>query len=43
VSHREYRNLPESWFSEKLKADGFLLDLKGIYRDKLEGLDYWSL
>jgi UDP-N-acetyl-D-galactosamine dehydrogenase len=43
VSHREYRNLPESWFSEKLKSDGFLLDLKGIYRDKLEGLDYWSL
>lgn len=43
VSHREYRNLPESWFREKLKGDGFLLDLKGIYRDKLDGLDYWSL
>jgi len=43
VNHREYMDMSESDFLD-LAVDGALLvDLKGIYRGKIETLKYWSL
>ncbi|MBC7388950.1 MAG: nucleotide sugar dehydrogenase [Opitutaceae bacterium] len=42
VPHSQYLNLDESYFS-KLCPDGLLADLKGIYRNKIHKLNYWSL
>ncbi|HIO16815.1 MAG TPA: nucleotide sugar dehydrogenase, partial [Flavobacteriales bacterium] len=44
VNHTEYAALTESDFCNLLEGgDGVLVDLKGIFRDKIEKLDYWSL
>jgi UDP-N-acetyl-D-galactosamine dehydrogenase len=43
VPHADYRNLNEAWFQQRLSEGGFLLDLKGLYRDRFQNLDYWSL
>lgn len=45
VSHDKYSDLELSWFRQHSKPDGFLIDLKGIYRQKTAelGLDYASL
>lgn len=43
VSHKEYKSYDQAFFKNLLTDNSFLLDLKGIYRDKLNGLDYWSL
>lgn len=44
VNHREYCNLSEADFSNYLKGDqGIIVDLKGIYKDKIKNIDYWSL
>lgn len=44
VNHREYCNLSEADFSNYLKGDqGIIVDLKGIYKDKIKIIDYWSL
>ncbi len=44
VNHREYCNLSEADFSNYLKGDqGIIFDLKGIYKDKIKNIDYWSL
>ena len=44
VNHREYCNLSEADFSNHLKGDqGIIVDLKGIYKDKIKNIDYWSL
>jgi UDP-N-acetyl-D-galactosamine dehydrogenase len=43
VNHREYVNMSEADFSELLTDKGILVDIKGIYRGKIESLDYWSL
>lgn len=44
VNHEEYSNLSESDFSNMLKGDnGLIVDLKGIYKDKIKNIDYWSL
>jgi len=43
VNHREYQNLPESFFAKMMGDDGVLVDLKGIYRGKHNGYLYWSL
>lgn len=44
VNHREYFNLSEADFSNYLKGDqGIIVDLKGIYKDKIKNIDYWSL
>jgi UDP-N-acetyl-D-galactosamine dehydrogenase len=43
VNHSEYENLPESYFEEIINADGVFVDLKGIYRGKIEKFSYWSL
>jgi UDP-N-acetyl-D-galactosamine dehydrogenase len=43
VNHSEYENLPESYFEEIINSDGVFVDLKGIYRGKIEKFSYWSL
>ncbi len=43
VSHNEYMNLPLSFFTEKLNEDGLVFDVKGNYRNKLNGFTYLSL
>ncbi len=43
VNHNEYCDLPQSHFDNLLIGKGVFVDLKGIYRDKISGHDYWSL
>jgi UDP-N-acetyl-D-galactosamine dehydrogenase len=44
VNHEEYCNFTEEDFSKMLKGDqGIIVDLKGIYKDKIKNIDYWSL
>lgn len=44
VNHKEYCDFSEADFSNMLKGDqGIIVDLKGIYKDKIENIDYWSL
>ncbi|MCE3295030.1 MAG: nucleotide sugar dehydrogenase [Crocinitomicaceae bacterium] len=44
VNHREYKDLPESQFKSYLKnGHGVFVDVKGIYRNKIKDLHYWSL
>lgn len=43
VNHKEYCDLPQSHFDDLLTEKGVFVDLKGIYRDKISGHDYWSL
>jgi UDP-N-acetyl-D-galactosamine dehydrogenase len=43
VAHDEYKDKSEEWFKKLCKSNAFLLDLKGIYRGKINELDYWSL
>jgi len=43
VSHKEYANLPQSFFTEKLTNGGLVFDVKGNYRNKLHGIHYVSL
>ncbi len=43
VNHREYLDLDEKYFLSILSSNGVLTDVKGIYRNKLSKLTYWSL
>lgn len=43
VNHSEYAGHDEAWFKKHLKPKGVLVDLKGTYRNKVDGLAYWSL
>lgn len=43
VSHKEYKDLDESYFKSIMKSDGILIDVKNMYRDKVSDLTYWSL
>ena len=43
VNHREYRDLDESFFLGITKEDGILVDIKNIYKDKIDKLTYWCL
>jgi UDP-N-acetyl-D-galactosamine dehydrogenase len=43
VSHKEYANLNEKWFSELLSDKGLVVDVKGILRGKIKNHTYWSL
>jgi UDP-N-acetyl-D-galactosamine dehydrogenase len=45
VAHDEYKNLDEEWFKSLMAnpAKGVLADIKGIYRNKIVDLEYWSL
>ena len=43
VNHNEYLNLDEKYFKTLLSKDGILVDIKGVFRNKIKDLDYWSL
>jgi UDP-N-acetyl-D-galactosamine dehydrogenase len=44
VNHKEYQSLGESYFKSILKdGKGVFVDIKGIYKDKIQSLEYWSL
>ncbi|MCB0430137.1 MAG: nucleotide sugar dehydrogenase [Flavobacteriales bacterium] len=43
VSHTDYVNMKEADFKKLLADDGLIVDLKGLYRNKINNLNYWSL
>jgi len=43
VNHKDYIGLPESHFETLLKPSGIVADIKGVYRNKLKNVAYWSL
>lgn len=43
VAHREYANLGEGYFQSLLNENGILVDVKGVYRNKIKNIPYWSL
>lgn len=43
VGHREYSELEEADFNKFTVEHGFLVDLKGIFRNRIKELNYWSL
>ncbi|MDM8002738.1 MAG: nucleotide sugar dehydrogenase, partial [Bacteroidota bacterium] len=43
VAHKEYRDLEEKYFLDLLNERGILVDLKGLYRNRMKWLTYWSL
>ena len=43
VNHKQYMGLDESYFTKICKQDGLFVDVKGIYRNKIKELIYWSL
>ncbi len=42
VAHREYCSLDENYFLNLLNEKGILADLKGIFRNRMRWLTYWS-
>ncbi len=43
VAHRDYTTLPENYFKSLSADKGVLMDVKGIYRNKVNSLTYMSL
>ncbi len=43
VSHNEYASLDEAYFRSISHQGAVFADLKGIFRDKLNSFNYWSL
>lgn len=43
VSHKEYKDLDEKYFNSILSRDGIVVDIKGIFRNKIKNITYWSL
>jgi UDP-N-acetyl-D-galactosamine dehydrogenase len=43
VNHAEYVAMNEADFKNLMTDKGILVDLKGIFRNKINDLDYWSL
>jgi len=43
VNHSDYKGIEESYFKQLLTDKGILVDIKGLYKDKIEDLQYWSL
>jgi len=43
VAHNEYANLTEEYFKSLLTDKGIVMDVKGIYRNKIKNLTYMSL
>ncbi|HNW56552.1 MAG TPA: nucleotide sugar dehydrogenase [Bacteroidales bacterium] len=43
VSHKEYKNLDESFFTSLLNKNGIVVDVKGVLRGKINNHTYWSL
>ena len=43
VSHRQYLDLDDKWFYDRLSREGIIVDVKGVLREKIKGHKYWSL
>lgn len=43
VNHKAYQNFDENYFNSISSANGIVVDLKGIYRGKINKMTYWSL
>ena len=43
VNHEAYLNKPEGYFKGISKDKGVFVDVKGVYKDKIKELSYWSL
>ena len=43
VSHKEYLNLNETFFTPLLSKEGIIVDVKGILRGRIKNHTYWSL
>lgn len=43
VNHSEYVELDEGYFKSIMLDNGVFVDVKGIYKDKIKELTYWSL
>jgi UDP-N-acetyl-D-glucosamine/UDP-N-acetyl-D-galactosamine dehydrogenase len=43
VNHKVFSNYDESYFEELMGEKGIVMDIKGIYRNKINKLKYWSL
>lgn len=43
VSHLQYLNLDETWFLNYANKDCVFIDIKGVFRNKISKLTYWSL
>ncbi len=43
VNHKEYKVLKEEFFEGILSKKGILVDVKGLYKDQIKYLTYWSL
>lgn len=43
VNHKDYVNLDENYFKSILTDKAVLVDIKGIYKDKIKEIQYWSL
>ncbi|MBR8535041.1 nucleotide sugar dehydrogenase [Carboxylicivirga sediminis] len=43
VNHDEYIKLDEDYFKSIMVDEGVFVDVKGIYRNKINDLTYWSL
>jgi UDP-N-acetyl-D-galactosamine dehydrogenase len=43
VNHKDYKGLDEKFFKNILSKKGILVDVKGMYKDRIRDLAYWSL
>lgn len=43
VSHNDYLHLDENYFKSLTCDNAVLVDIKGLYRNKIHSLKYWSL
>ncbi|MCG3166916.1 MAG: UDP-N-acetyl-D-glucosamine 6-dehydrogenase [Bacteroidia bacterium] len=43
VNHKDYLGLTEDYFDSITKGQGIVVDVKGIYKGKINKLTYWSL
>ncbi|MDR2927101.1 MAG: nucleotide sugar dehydrogenase [Cytophagaceae bacterium] len=43
VNHSNFMELNEAYFKSILETDGVFVDVKGVFRNSIKSLDYWSL
>ncbi|TNF29802.1 MAG: nucleotide sugar dehydrogenase [Bacteroidetes bacterium] len=43
VNHAEYLKKDESYFESMSSANGILVDVKGVFKGRINNLEYWSL
>ena len=43
VPHQAYRQLDDGYFASITRPEALIVDLKGIYRNRIQSRKYWSL